>query len=227
MTFDFTPYFAKYEVLVDVVDGIFDRVKTEYPACVKCRQGCSECCFALFDLTLIEALYVNHKFNQSFGRDPQLLEKANRADRQVYKLKKKAYLDHEKGKNEVAILAEMGMERVRCPLLNKQETCDLYDYRPITCRIYGIPTAIYGMSHTCGKSGFEAGGKYPTLNMDKIYTQLYSLSQELVAALRTKFTQTGSLLVPVSMALLTDYDDVYFGFKEAEPGTEAEGRDKP
>jgi len=226
MDFDFTPYFAKYEALVHMVDGIFDRVKSEYPACVNCQKGCSECCFALFDLTLIEAIYLNHKFNQVFGKDHRMLEKANRADRQVYKLKKRAYQDHEKGKNEVAILAEMGKERVRCPLLNDREMCDLYDVRPITCRIYGIPTSIYGMSHTCGKSGFEAGGKYPTINMDKIHAQLYGISQEIVEAIKTKYNRMGEMLVPVSMALLTDYDDVYFGFREDAAETGTEGREK-
>jgi hypothetical protein len=37
----------------------------------------------------------------------------------------------------------------------------------------------------------------------------------------------GELLVPVSMALLADYDDVYFGFKAAPAETGAEGKDKP
>lgn len=214
MEFDFTPYFTRYEMLVSVVDGVFDRVKAEYPDCVTCSRGCSDCCHALFDLTLIEALYINHKFNATFGRNEQMLEKANRADRRIYKLKKQAYLDHENGKNEVAVLAEMGMERVRCPLLNDKDLCDLYAFRPITCRIYGIPTSIQGMSHTCGKSGFEAGGKYPTLNMDKIYSQLYALSRDLVADIQTRYVKMDEMLVPVSMALLSEYDDAFFGFNQ-------------
>ncbi|OQX61939.1 MAG: hypothetical protein B5M56_07900 [Desulfococcus sp. 4484_241] len=153
MDFDFAPYFAKYEALVEMVDGIFARVKEEHPDRVKCKKGCSDCCFALFDLTLVEAIYINHAFNNAFGRDEQMLEKANRADRQIYKLKKRAYREHREGKNEVEILAEMGRQRIRCPLLNEQDMCDLYDHRPITCRTYGIPTAIQGMTHTCGLQG--------------------------------------------------------------------------
>ena len=31
MTIDLNPYFAEYEGLVQVVDGIFDKVKKEFP----------------------------------------------------------------------------------------------------------------------------------------------------------------------------------------------------
>lgn len=214
MEFDFTPYFAKYEMLVDMVNKIFERVKTEHPACVNCKKGCSDCCSAVFDLTLIEAIYLNHKFKETFGDNKDMLERANKADRQVYKLKKQAFRDHQEGKNEVAILQEMGMQRVRCALLNERDMCDLYDFRPITCRLYGVPTAIQGMGHSCGKSAFDKGASYPTVNMDRIYNYLYELSNALVADIKTKYVKMGELLVPVSMAIITNYDDVYFGFAD-------------
>lgn len=223
MDFDFTPYFARYEALVNMVDSIVEKVKQEHPTCVNCKKGCTDCCYALFDLTLVEAIYLNHKFLEAFGRDAGMLEKANNADRQVYKLKKQAYRDQEKGKNEVAILAEMAMARVRCPLLNEREMCDLYAYRPITCRIYGVPTQIQGMTHTCGKSGFDEGTPYPTINMDTIYRQLYEISHELVTDIKTRYRKAGDVLVPVSMAMITEYDDAYFGFADDEDAAEAEG----
>ncbi|MFP4446476.1 MAG: YkgJ family cysteine cluster protein [Desulfosudaceae bacterium] len=227
MDFDFTPYFAKYEALVHIVDGVFDRVKKDYPACVNCKKGCTDCCYALFDLTLIEALYLNHKFQERFGADPEMKEKANKADRQIYKLKRQAHKDYsEKGKNEVAILQEMGLSRIRCPLLGERELCDLYEYRPITCRLYGIPISIQGMAHTCGKSGFDPGEKYPTVNMDEIYNQLYQLSAELVADIKTRYVKMDEMLVPLSMAIITEYDDVFFGFTNDPEETEGKDTDK-
>ncbi|MGB9441174.1 MAG: YkgJ family cysteine cluster protein, partial [Desulfobacterales bacterium] len=157
MSVDLKPYFNKYEALVAQADGAFERVKNAYSDCVKCEEKCADCCFALFDLTLIEALYIHHKFNEQYqGSDKvELLEKSNRADRQIYKIKRKAYAELQAGKNEGEILAAMALERIRCPLLNEKELCALYEYRPITCRFYGIPTAIGGAGHTCGKSGFK------------------------------------------------------------------------
>ena len=57
-------YFNKYEGLVKLVDEAFVRVKNEYGDLVKCEKGCSDCCFAIFDITFIEAMYINHHFNQ-------------------------------------------------------------------------------------------------------------------------------------------------------------------
>jgi len=216
MDFDFKPYFEKYERLVAAADAAFERVKEAYADCVKCKEKCADCCFALFDLTLIEALYIHHKFNAKF-RDTQkagLLEKANWADRRIYKLKRKAFQELQAGKNEDEILAAMALERICCPLLNDQELCDLYDDRPMTCRFYGIPTAIGGAGHTCGKSGFEQGEKYPTVNLDAVFAQLQQISAELLRDMEAKNVKLADILVPLSSAIVMDFDDVFFGLAE-------------
>ncbi|MGD8520379.1 MAG: YkgJ family cysteine cluster protein [Desulfobacterales bacterium] len=218
MDLDLTPYFEKYEALVEKSDIAFERVKDAYADCVKCKEKCADCCYALFDLTLIEALYLNHKFNAKFkgSEKTELLEKANRADRRIHKLKRKAFKDFEAGKSEADILTEMAIERVRCPLLNEKELCDLYDHRPLTCRFYGIPTAIAGQGHTCGLSGFKEGEQYPTVNLDAVHNQLQQISAELIRDIKSRNVKLADLLVPLSMALISDYDDVYLGIGEEE-----------
>jgi Fe-S-cluster containining protein len=220
MELNLTPYFEKYEALVEKADVAFERVKDAYAECVECKEKCADCCHALFDLTLIEALYLNHKFNEKYksSEKVELLEKANRADRKIHKLKRKAYKDFEAGKSEADILTEMALERVRCPLLNEKELCDLYDDRPLTCRFYGIPTAIAGQGHTCGLSGFIEGEQYPTVNLDVVHNQLQQISAELIRDIKSKNVKLADLLVPLSMALISDYDDVYLGIgEEANP----------
>ncbi|MDM8524467.1 YkgJ family cysteine cluster protein [Desulfococcaceae bacterium HSG8] len=218
MRTDFAPFFKKYEELVTAADTVFKQVATEHQDCVKCRVGCSDCCYALFDLTLIEALYINRKFNQEFKEKERerLIEKANRSDRDIYKLKRKAYKDLESGRKEDDILAEIAQQRIRCPLLNDEDACDLYEYRPITCRFYGIPTAIGGKGHTCGLSAFAQGQQYPTVNLDVIHKKLYEISEELVKEIRSKYARMSEMLVPVSMAMITNYDDVYLGIADED-----------
>lgn len=225
MNFDFEPYFKRYERIVAAANGAFERIKSQHKDCVKCKPSCCDCCFALFDLTFIEALYINHKFNQEIPADQKekLLESANRADRKVYKIKRQAAKDFNAGKkNEVDILAEMGLERVRCPMLNKKDHCDIYDFRPITCRLYGVPTAIEGMSHTCGRNGFKEGVAYPTVHIEKIHQQLFALSKELVADLKSKYEGMAEMLVPLSMVLLTTYDDEYLGLASEKAASQAQ-----
>lgn len=216
MTADFSPFFKKYEEIVMTVEKVFDQVKKQYPEYVVCQVGCSDCCHALFDLTLIEALYLSHQFSKKFqGPDREKrIEKADRSDRELYKIKKKAYKDFEGGKSEDAILMEMAETRSRCPLLNESEQCDLYEYRPITCRFYGIPTSIGGKGHSCGKSGFVTGEPYPSVNLDIIHRKLYELSDELVRAIKSKYVKMGDMLVPVSTAMLTEYDAEYLGLAD-------------
>jgi Fe-S-cluster containining protein len=216
MDIDLKPYFEKYESLVEKSEEAFDRVKAAHTECVKCEEKCADCCFALFDLTLIEALYLHHKFKEKFkgSAKVELVEKANRADRQIYKIKRKAFKELQSGRNEGELLAEMAFERVRCPLLSEKDLCDLYDYRPLTCRFYGIPTAIGGAGHTCGKSGFKEGEKYPTVNLDAVYGQLQQISAELLRDIQSKNVKLVDLLVPLSSAVIMNFDEVFLGVAE-------------
>jgi Fe-S-cluster containining protein len=208
--------FDKYEALVEQLDDVFDRVRQQYPECVKCKLECADCCHALFDLSLIEALYINRHFLEKVAdeRKKGVLEAANKTDRTIYRLKRKAFKSVDAGeKTEAQVLLEMAAERIRCPLLNSENQCDLYEYRPATCRIYGIPTSINGRGHTCGLSAFEEGTSYPTVNLDAVHAKLHELSQELVDVLHSTHVKMGDVLMPLSMALLTVFDESYLGIK--------------
>ena len=215
MDFDFKPYFAQYEALVALAEATFDRVRQAHKSLVKCGMTCDDCCYALFDVGLIEAVVINHHFIETYSgtEREQLLEAANRADREIHRIKHRAVKAVKAGKPETEVLTEMGRERVRCPLLTESRQCALYDHRPITCRLYGIPTRIGDQAHTCRLSGFESGKTYPTVNLEPIQRKLYEISTALAHDIGSRYSGLGELLVPVSMALLTDYDEEYLGVK--------------
>ena len=220
MALDLKEHFVKYEAIVSMIDKIFERVKNEYPKEVFCREKCSDCCYALFDVTIIEALYINHKFKEKYsGAEKQaIIDKASKTDRVLAKLKKNIQKELEQGKNEVELLAQIGKERVRCPLLGENDLCILYDSRPITCRLYGIPTSTAGMSHICGRTNFKEGEKYPTVNTDKIYSQLQLISAEMVKAIKSKNIKMHEMLIPISMALITTFNEDYLGVEASGVG---------
>ena len=222
MDLKFEQFFNKYEAVVEMADNAFEKVRATHFESIKCKIHCSDCCHALFDLTLIEALYINYKVNELFIGDKKVMleEKANIADRAVFKLKKKAYKEFEGGKSEDEILKDMATKRLRCPLLNEEDKCDLYEFRPITCRLYGIPLSIGGKGYTCGVSGFQEGKNYPTVNMDIIQTKLYEISDALVKNIGSKHTKMSEMLVPVSMAILNNFDKEYLGIPEIEEPSE-------
>ncbi|WP_202961834.1 YkgJ family cysteine cluster protein [Megalodesulfovibrio gigas] len=213
---DFTPFFAKYEALVAEADAAFRAVAAREPQAVQCAEGCSDCCHALFDLTLIEAIYLNFQFNRLYQGAPRakILTRADKADRENHLFKRKIFKASEDGVPAVEILNEVARQRIRCPLLNEEDRCDLYAFRPVTCRIYGAPVAIAGEASSCGKSGFQKGGSYPTINMDRLQNRLLMLSQEMVDAMHTKHMRLAEMLAPVSMVLMNTYDREYLGLKE-------------
>jgi Fe-S-cluster containining protein len=213
---DLDIYFQKYQMLIKEVDQVFNKMKNDYPQEVKCDQGCTECCFALFDLSLVEALYLNKKFSD-LGQDLRnsILIEADKTDRQINKIKKELYKEHRQGVDQQEILKKASLVKSRCPLLI-DNICVLYDHRPITCRLYGIPMNMGQVTATCSQSGFETGKEYPTVHMNKIHDRLVSLSRETAEAINTRYPELYAMLVPVSMCILTDYNKEYLGVKKDE-----------
>jgi Fe-S-cluster containining protein len=211
---NFNQTFKKYESLVTEVEKGIDKIKQAFPAEVRCNRQCSDCCFAVFDLTLIEAVYLNYHFFQGIEKKDQdeILERADTADRQAYRIKRKFHKMLSQGKQEEKeVLTLLSQERIMCPLLNESRLCDLYENRPITCRVYGVPTAIQGKGHSCGLSGFQEGIAYPTINLDTINAMLLELSRDLLREINVENSPLEQRLVPLSSSLLTDYDEEYFG----------------
>lgn len=223
MNTDFSLFYERYRALRDKADAAFARTQGLHPDLVRCSLGCADCCWALFDLSLIEAMYINHRFGIAFSgaRRDALLARCNQADRVIYRIKRRAYQRLSSGGGEDAIIRAMARERVPCPMLTDQNRCAIYSFRPITCRLYGVPLRIGAESHTCGLSGFQKGVAYPTVLVDVLQNRLADLSNDMIERIESRHLRMGSLLVPLSMALLTTYDDSYLGVGPGLPGDAA------
>ncbi len=213
--------FTAYENLVAEVDSVFARVADMYPDCMACKPTCSDCCYAMFDLSLVEAMYLNIKFQENFDFGPQRSSILNRAavvDRKLTKVKRNYFREfRDGGGSDTArntVLEEASRERMRCPLL-EDDRCLLYPYRPITCRLYGIPAVIGGQTHVCGKTNFTVGYNYSTVRLERIQNRLDKLGMDIRDVVSSRFKELHTVYVPVSMALLTNYDKAYLGIGPA------------
>ena len=83
-------------------------------------------------------------------------------------------------------------------------------------RPYGIPTSIAGQGHVCGSSGFDRGGQYPTLQLDRVQNALMDMSLAIERAVNSRFDKLHEVFMPVSMALLTNFDDTFLGIGPAK-----------
>lgn len=190
-----------YELLADRADQAFAAMTEEHGESVRCQQRCSDCCHAVFGLFLIEAAYIHDHFHRL---DPEVqkaaLLRCNEMERGLRRLEKKMQLHEEDPQMQNYIMAA---ERIRCPLLDQEQDCVLYTHRPITCRVYGIPTRIQGKARVCGKSGFQGGESYPAFDLDGTYRSLYGLSKELLRDAGRDDAEKASLLISVSKAITT------------------------
>ena len=202
----FNDLFRAYEELAAVADKAFRRMEQEYGDKVKCEIHCTDCCHAVFGLFLIESVYLKYCFDKlDEDQKRAALLRADQADEDLAKLEEKLEMYRDDPQLQAYALAR---QRIRCPLLDDQQNCILYPYRPITCRVYGIPTVINGKARVCWKAGFEAGESYPTFNLDAVYGHLYRLSQELLEKAGQTDMERATFLVSVSKSIKTPVEDL-------------------
>ncbi|MBU1902531.1 MAG: YkgJ family cysteine cluster protein [Proteobacteria bacterium] len=195
------PLFRSYEFLVDRTDQAFLKMEKEHPECMRCEPHCSDCCHAVFGLFLIEAAYIRHHFGQLDSRVRQeTLLRGKAADRELRKLEERVRRRQDDPQMTGDALAR---ERIKCPLLDERDECVLYPYRPITCRAYGIPTAIHGKARVCGRTAFKRGESYPLFDLDGAYRDLFALSKALLKIAGNEDHDRASLLITVSRAIST------------------------
>lgn len=198
-----------YEFLADKADAAFHRMEKEHGTCIKCERYCSDCCHAVFGLFLIEAAYLKQHFDQLDRKEiKEALLRCNDTERSLKRLEIKLQTNEEDAQMQAYILAR---ERIRCPLLDEKKECILYPYRPITCRVYGIPTKIHGKARVCGKAGFKKSESYPAFDLDGVYRDLFNLSKELLESEEKGDPEKASLLISVSKAITTPLEEIING----------------
>jgi Fe-S-cluster containining protein len=198
--------FDKYEQLVGKGDAAFQSMKQDCGSCIKCKTGCSDCCHAIFGLFLIEASYIQQQFNRLDRKvRREALLRADKADLELQRVEERLEAYEADPHMKSYALAK---ERVRCPLLDQDDECVLYPHRPLTCRVYGIPTAIQGKARVCGKAAFKRGESYPTFDLDACYQKLYRLSKDLLLMTGESNMEKASLLISVSKVLKTPMEDL-------------------
>ena len=203
---DFSYLFEPYDTLVTKADQAFQRMHGEFAEHIKCERRCSDCCHAVFGLFLIEAVFLKRDFDQLGIKEREAaLNRCEEADKELETLQK-TLKEFEDDPQMGAY--SMAKARIRCPLLSDDHECILYPYRPITCRVYGIPTLIQGVPRACGKSGFNKDQAYPTFNLDDIHQELFQLSKELLESMGREDLEEAGLLLSVSKVIKTPVEEL-------------------
>jgi Fe-S-cluster containining protein len=206
--------FLQYADIARKADLLFKTIQEKYPASVKCRVRCCDCCHAIFGVFPIEAAYINYHFNhldRKVKRD--VLRRAEKAEAEMLKVKDRLKVFEDDPKMKVFGL---GKQRVRCALLQDSEECALYEKRPIICRVYGVPYTLKKdnkeLSYVCGISNFEEKASYPAVKLDNIYQQLVKLSTDMMTeAGYLNPAAKANLMLPLARILRMPFEEIIKG----------------
>jgi Fe-S-cluster containining protein len=132
----------RYGELLYEVDSWFQSCSERYPALIDCRSGCSGCCRGLFDITLLDAGYLRRGFDAlhdelktaiitKASERLELLSSINPAFVEPWLLNGISEDDWD------ALMPEE--DETPCLLLSESGGCLIYEHRPMTCRLNGIP----------------------------------------------------------------------------------------
>lgn len=132
---------AEYRALLETVDAWFARCAREFGRQVQCRPGCSRCCRGLFDITLLDARLLRQGFEQlPAATRTTVLRKAQARLTELQRLWPGFSAPYLLNVLPDALWTEMPEDDpTPCPLLGDDGRCLVYPWRPMTCRLHGLP----------------------------------------------------------------------------------------
>lgn len=133
---------AEYSRLLSEVDDWFSRSQELHHEDIVCAKGCSECCRGLFDITILDAAFLK----QGFEKLPEDVRTkvSLRAQEQLKRIQSiwpeftHPFALNIRPEEEREELMTSDNE-TPCLLLGDDGRCLLYDFRPMTCRLHGLP----------------------------------------------------------------------------------------
>jgi Fe-S-cluster containining protein len=136
---------AKDRALIQIVDAALAEAARRSGEWLVCRPGCTQCCIGVFPINQLDALRLRRGLAElqklAPGRADRVRERAREAV---------ARLSPNFPGNAVSGLLDEGDSAVErfsefandepCPALDPETgNCELYESRPMTCRVFGPP----------------------------------------------------------------------------------------
>src|SRR5215467_8127103 len=131
--------------LVQIVDAALAEAACKSGEWLACRKGCTQCCYGPFPISQLDAARLREGMRELEATDPVRAARVrDRARESVVRL-----APNFPGDSATGILAQDEEAEARfadfaddepCPALDPATgMCDLYAFRPMTCRTFGPP----------------------------------------------------------------------------------------
>jgi Fe-S-cluster containining protein len=136
---------AKDRALIQIVDAALAEVTRRSGDWLVCRPGCTQCCIGVFPINQLDALRLRRGMTDLEKLSPQRAARLReRAREAVARLSPYFPGDAASGMLDEGDEAEARFSDFAndepCPALDPETgNCELYESRPMTCRVFGPP----------------------------------------------------------------------------------------
>jgi Fe-S-cluster containining protein len=212
---NFNDILEEYSSLLSELDVWFGRCLSKYPTEIQCVKGCNECCRSLFDITLVDAVFLKSGFDKLPDQARRVV--TAKAEARLEELRRlwpelstPYLLNHRPEEDWKELMPDD--DETPCVLLGDDGRCLVYEHRPMTCRLHGLPLV--------DPDGEILHDEWCTMNfpeMDplqiedlredftRIFRKEVALFRELERLLLNKGIKELDTFIP--LALLVDYRD--------------------
>ena len=196
----------KFNSLVQIAsawEAEFARNKRLHGAKITCRQGCTDCCHHLFQITELEAAFISHGVKSM----PEEKRLAMERRAQQYSKDRLKILDERHVADAWGNLPPPGL-RLACPAL-QDGACQIYEHRPLICRKYGMP--LYNPQKpdrvfAC-ELNFQPGEEIDDSQLVQIHTDLWREAKEVQAGYNRQGGRRDEKPINVARAILEDFEE--------------------
>ena len=123
------------------LDGWFRHIRDRYAQHMKCGNGCTACCYGLFDLSLADAREVAKGFQKlPPAEQERVSSRAANLHGDIQRTARRPGVPTIFSEDDPRI--DEIVDRANnppCPFLGDAGECLIYENRPLSCRLEGVP----------------------------------------------------------------------------------------
>lgn len=211
---DLGPFFRDYEALLRWVDELFDESAANNRNLTSCGSETDECCYEHVELSLAEAAYLSHHMNRTLPLPERrsAIDRAVQVARRVNEIRRAQETTEGCPANDHHKLKEAyRASRTLCPL-SIDAKCEVYAYRPIACRIFGLAGKQWEGEMVPEQSGLVEKDRAAQTLDGQVRDTLTRISANMLYALSSLFLEQEALTFSLADAVSGRFIQAFFDF---------------
>lgn len=194
----------KDKQLVQIVDAALLDSQWRSGDWLICKPGCTPCCIGVFAIDQLDVLRLQEGLASLDSTDPQRAARIRQRARTSWERIASQFpgdtdtgilVDNDRAAAEFEEFADFEP----CPALDPERgICDLYAWRPITCRVFGPPVRSDGGLGVC-ELCYHGASPNEVAACELHLEEAHNLQAQLVGELETA-GQTGKTIVAFALA---------------------------